>query len=132
MIDPAGLPALPQLFSAPRFDRYAAHYRGRVDLGLRLYAWNTELTTAFWGPISVLEIVVRNSMHDALRAGRRDDWWNEPSVRLMDRERRAIDDAIATLHRRGVPDPTPGDVVAATSFGFWVGLRMPGYLGTPR
>lgn len=126
MIDPAELTALPMLISAPRFERYLRHYGGREDLALRLYAWNSEITAAFWGPIACLEVVVRNAIHDALRSGRRDDWWNDPHVRLMDRERRAIDEATRTLDRRGVIDPSPDDIVAATSFGLWVGLTDAG------
>lgn len=122
MIDPATLPALPGLLSAPRFERYSRRYAGRSDLAARLYAWNTELTTAFWGPVGCLEVFVRNAVHDSLRRGRRDDWWNDPSVRLLDRERRAVDDAVRTLNRRGEPDPSLDRVVAATSFGLWVGL----------
>lgn len=122
MIDPATLSALPELLSEPRFERYERRYPGRRDLAARLYAWNTELATAFWGPVGCLEVFVRNAVHDTLRHGRRDDWWNEPSVHLLPRERRAVNDAVRTLRRRGEPDPTPDQVVAATSFGLWVGL----------
>jgi len=126
MLDPAALPALPSLLSPPRFQTYLNTYPGRQDLALRLYAWNVEVTSAFWGPVSVLEVVVRNAIHDALRKGRQDDWWNSPSVHLMDRERRNIDQAHETLTRRGVTSPTAGQVVAATTFGLWVGLTDEG------
>jgi hypothetical protein len=126
MIDPATLTALPSLLSAPRFARYRDRYSGDEGLGLRLYAWNTELTAACWGPISVVEVVVRNSIHDAMRRDRRDDWWEEPHVRLLDRERFAIADTVQKLRRRGIEAPTPGQIVAATSFGLWVGLTDAG------
>jgi hypothetical protein len=126
MIDPATLTALPALLSAPRFARYRDRYSGDDGLGLRLYAWNMELTAACWGPVSVVEVVVRNSIHDAMRRDRRDDWWEEPHVRLLDRERFTISDTIAKLRRRGIHEPTPGQVVAATSFGLWVGLTDAG------
>jgi hypothetical protein len=126
MLDPARLTALPSLLSDPRFARYRDRYSGDEGLGLRLYAWNTELTAACWGPVSVVEVVVRNSIHDALRRERREDWWEEPHVRLMDRERFAISDTIAKLRRRGIDAPTSGQVVAATSFGLWVGLTDAG------
>jgi len=126
MIDPATLPSLPRLVSAPRFERYQQRYAGRSDLAVRLYAWNIELTTAFWGPVGCLEVFLRNAVHDALRHGRRDDWWNEPAVRLLVRERRAIDAAIRTLRDRGDPYPAPDRVVAATSLGLWVGLTDAG------
>lgn len=126
MIDPATLQALPRLLSAARFDRYTARYDGRTDLAARLYAWNSEIASAFWGPVGCLEVFVRNALHDELRRGRRDDWWNDSAVHLLDRERRAVDDATRTLRRRGFTDPEPDQVVAATSFGFWVGLTDAG------
>ncbi|WP_284754987.1 hypothetical protein [Curtobacterium sp. ME-Dv--P-122a] len=131
MIDPATLQALPRLLSAARFDRYAARYDGRTDLAARLYAWNSEIASAFWGPVGCLEVFVRNALHDELRRGRRDDWWNNAAVHLLDRERRAVDDATRTLRRRGFTDPEPDQVVAATSFGFWVGLTDAGIPRNP-
>jgi hypothetical protein len=47
-------------------------------------------------------------------------------VRLLDRERFAISDTIGKLRRRGIDAPTPEQVVAATSFGLWVGLTDAG------
>lgn len=126
MIDPAQFADLPGLLGVPRFDRYLRSARGDRARAIRLYAWNSEIASAFWGPLGCLEIVVRNAIHDALRSGRRDDWWNAPDVSLMDRERRAIDSAQQTLTRRGTGAPTAGDVVAATSLGFWVGLTDAG------
>lgn len=125
-LDIAALTGLPRLFSAARLEPYLAACDGDRTGALRLYAWNIEMTAAFWGPIAVLEVVVRNAMHDALRAGREDDWWNADAVHLMPRERRAVDGATDTLVRRGVARPTADQVVAATSFGFWVGLTDAG------
>ena len=126
MIDPSSLGELPRLISSPRFSTYLRHYGGNVRYATRLYLWNAEVTAAFWGPISVLEVVIRNAIHDALRQGRADDWWNDPVVRLMDRERSMIDSAVSDLRRKGVSDPVAGQVVAATTFGLWVGLTDAG------
>jgi hypothetical protein len=125
-LDIAALAGLPRLFSAARLGPYLAACDGDRAGALRLYAWNIEMTAAFWGPIAVLEVAVRNAMHDALRAGRNDDWWNDEAVHLMPRERRAVDGATDTLMRRGFARPTADQVVAATSFGFWVGLTDAG------
>ncbi|RFA11029.1 hypothetical protein B7R54_01070 [Subtercola boreus] len=86
-VDPSALPNLPSLLSEPRFATYLDHCEGHADHAARLYVWNVELTAAFWGPISIVEVVVRNSVHDAMRMNRADDWWNLPTVRLMRRER---------------------------------------------
>lgn len=125
-LDIATLGHLPQRLSTARLAPYLERSAGSTEHALRLYAWNIEVTSAFWGPIAVLEVVVRNAIHDAMRSGRRDDWWSDPDVRLMDRERRAVDGAVQTLVRRGVPQPTHDQVVAATNFGFWVGLTDAG------
>lgn len=132
MIDPATLPALPGLVSTARLGRAASRYGGRVDLALRTAAWETELTTAFWGPVAWLEVFVRNALHDAMRRRRRDDWWNEPSVALLDREKRQLERALASLYGHGHPEPTADQVVAALSFGFWVGLTDAGIPRHPR
>jgi hypothetical protein len=50
MLDPSTLPSLPAMLSPPRFQTYLDTYPGRQDLALRLYAWNVEVTSAFWGP----------------------------------------------------------------------------------
>ena len=132
MIDPAELADLPGLLGEPRFDRYLRSTGGDRTRAIRLYAWNSEIAAAFWGPLGCLEVVVRNAIHDALRSGRQDDWWNAPDLSLMDRERHAIDSAQQTLRRRGTDAPTAGDVVAATSLGFWVGLTDAGIPRHPR
>ena len=72
--------------------------------------------------------MVRNGIHAKLaeRAGKV-GWWVDQRLteQLLDRERRAIDDAIDTVARR-IEEPSADDVVAASSFGLWVGLVSEG------
>lgn len=93
----------------------------------RLDTWNLAACSALWGPISILEIAVRNAIHERLveRAGR-GDWWADPHIQFCRNEQEAIDSAITTLQRRGTPEPSSDQVVAATSFGLWVGLTGAG------
>lgn len=118
---------LDDLLSEARLGRYLSRYNGNRRLALRLYTWNLAASSALWGPISVLEVVVRNSIHDRLvdRTGR-GDWWADTRIYLCDTERQAIDSALATLQRRGTEKPSSDQVVAATSFGLWVGLTGAG------
>lgn len=115
------------LLSEARFARYLARYKGDRKLALRLYTWNLAASAALWGPINILEIAVRNGIHDKMveRTGR-GDWWADTHVHLCHNERDAIDSAVATLQRRGAQDPSSDQVVAATSFGLWVGLTGEG------
>lgn len=126
-MDDGSLLGLEALLGEPRLKRYLDRYDGNRTYALRLYRWNLAAASAFWGPISVLEVATRNSIHHLLveRTGQ-GDWWNDTSVRLCDNERYAIDSAISTLQRRGCEEPNSDQVVAATSFGLWVGLTGPG------
>ncbi|TSI11727.1 hypothetical protein [Brevibacterium aurantiacum] len=115
------------LLSQARFDRYLNRYNGNRTLALRLYTWNLAASSALWGPINILEIAVRNAIHDKLveRTGR-GDWWADTRFRLCRNEQEAINSAVSTLQRRGTQDPNSDQIVAATSFGLWVGLTGAG------
>lgn len=126
-MDAGAATGIDALLSEARFGRYLDRYEGQRHLALRLYTWNLAASSALWGPVHVLEIAVRNAVHDRLveRTGR-GDWWADSHVRLCRNEQEAIDSAIATLQRRGTENPSSDQVVAATSFGLWVGLTGEG------
>lgn len=128
-MDPARLFALPGLLSAPRMSGYLHKYP-RPDLAMRLYSWNLELAGALIGPISVLEVVVRNSLHTQLADGYGEQWWEHQRLTIMDRERRAINSVLDSFSARNL-SPSANDVVAATSFGLWVGLTDAGIARHP-
>lgn len=131
-MDPAGLPGLRPLIGEPRLSSYLRHYQGHEPYALRLYSWNISAATALWGPIGVMEVVVRNSINAQMRdrAGR-DDWWEASNTYLMDREQGILNSAIEKLQRRGNATPSADDVVAATSFGLWTGLTSEGLARHP-
>jgi len=67
-----------KLLSTARFSRYLKRYGGNRTYALRLYAWNLEASSALWGPINILEIAVRNAIHDKLvERTSRGDWWSD-------------------------------------------------------
>ena len=126
-MDAGAASGIDNLLSEPRFARYVNRYSGDRVLARRLCTWNLAASSALWGPIHILEIAVRNALHGRLveRTGR-GDWRADAHVCLCRNEREAIDSAIATLQRRGTADPSSDQVVAATSFGLWVGLTGEG------
>lgn len=128
-VDPSTVAGMRSAISEAKFGKYLSTYHGDEKLALRLYAWNTEISGAFWGPISILEVMLRNYMHDTMKHGRSDDWWN--SVRLAEKEERSLEAAFDKLKRDGSSNPTPDQVVGATSLGFWVGLTGPGRARDP-
>ncbi|MBB3042318.1 hypothetical protein KM427_01705 [Nocardioides sp. LMS-CY] len=126
-MDPASLAGLEAFIGGPRFNRYLSRYGGNRIYAARLYGWNHAAAAAFWGPIGIVEIAIRNAIHDQLTIGRkRADWWNDPHLNLCAGERAHLTSAITTLQQRGTASPTPDQVVAATSFGLWVGLLSEG------
>ncbi|WP_245592401.1 hypothetical protein [Actinomadura rifamycini] len=98
---------------------------GDVDAAMRLYWWNVEVSSAFYGPLHCLEIVLRNALHERLRERYdRDAWWTAAplgaeSLRKVDR---AKEKARRKLTREGSRTLVPDDVVAELTFGFWVEL----------
>jgi hypothetical protein len=98
-MDPHSTPAFAASLSEARFRRYVDRYRGERRMAIRLYAWNIEVSSAFWGPIGVLEVMLRNRIHNALRTGRSDRWWAD-GVNLAHREAASLE---ATIKRLSCP-----------------------------
>ncbi|WP_406037835.1 hypothetical protein OG799_24030 [Micromonospora sp. NBC_00898] len=120
--DAAGLPEwMRQSFSGPRLEEYVRAARGSASLATRLYWWNIEVSQAFYLPLKCLEVAVRNALHDRLLDRyQRADWWQVAP--LTPNSLRLVADAAAECGRRGRRQPSPDDVVARLSFGFWVAL----------
>jgi hypothetical protein len=94
---------------------------------MALYWWNVKVSGAFYEPLHCLEVSLRNALHDQMRRGfGRDDWWR--LAPLAPSGTKMVKDAIATLLRRNPGcQPSPDDVVAALTFGFWVSLLARGH-----
>lgn len=108
--------------SADRFGRYESEMGGDADMALRLCLWNIAVTSAFWGPLQVLEVALRNALHDRLTARfSREDWWKARSLTLTVVHQRAVADAYGRL-AQSRRMPTSGRIVAELPLGFWVGL----------
>ena len=122
-MDPHLVPSLPSAISQPRLGPYLARYKGNQQYALRLYAWNIELTAAFLGPLGMLEVLVRNSVHNAMSAAiGAAFWWENPRVYLCSREEDMFATAATKLHNSGNQRPSADDILAATNFGLWSGL----------
>lgn len=126
MSDPAAHPTLAGTISLPRLAPYVAAENGDLSRALRLYTWNVEVSAAFWGVLHAVEIGLRNAMHNQLVIKyAQPDWWNHPSITFTHVGASMLDDAkrnalkTANVKKRQV---VPGDVVAASSYGFWSGL----------
>jgi hypothetical protein len=75
---PARTAALVALVGAPRFGPYLAAANGDVRAALDLYVWNLCLSASFHGPLSILEVTVRNALHRELSVLFGPSWHTDP------------------------------------------------------
>lgn len=59
---------LARLLSQPRLEEYKTASGGKLDDALQLYAWNLEVSAAFFESIHYLEVALRNTMDASLGA----------------------------------------------------------------
>lgn len=120
---------LARLLSGGRMNSYSAAVvdakgSGRSDLDV--YVYNMALSAALLGPLHMLEVVTRNSMHMSLKKKHgQGDWWNARGVYLLDAQNDALDkveDKFKEREKEGYPPATSDDIVAALDFGFWCGI----------
>ncbi len=108
-----------EVFTRPRIGRYLAAQREEGIPVDALYRWNLQISEAFYPSLHCLEVTLRNSLHRRLVLSHgRGDWWT--SARLDPGEQDMVRKTVADLSRS--TPPSPDDVVAKLSLGFWVSL----------
>ena len=126
-IEPIDDPAIPGILSIDRYSTYLAACSGDRAQAVRLYAWNVAMSAALWGGFNVMEVALRNAMHEQLaKLARREDWWNG-QVPLFPYERQRVTDVVQEMTREKGAALKPGHVVADLTLGFWVKLLANGY-----
>lgn len=65
---PEELAQLAGSISAPRLGRYLRACEGDMAAALRLYQWNLEISAAFFLPLQMLEVTIRNAVSEAIEA----------------------------------------------------------------
>lgn len=118
--------ALTAAISPERLQRYLDANAQDQKKALELYTWNTAASAAFYGPLQMLEVALRNAMHRELTADwGRPDWYDHPTIPLTPESMARVNEAKRTCRKNGNPADAP-HVVAELSFGFWVALLGPG------
>jgi hypothetical protein len=110
-------------FSAARLGRYRASCNGDVARAAKAYVNNMLLADATMPMLNVLEIALKNGVHQRLiTLYKRSDWWDswvsDPSFAWQVRE---VVSAKAKLQRRAEA-LTPDKIIAELPFGFWSSL----------
>ena len=115
-----------RVLSPGRFSTYLRAADEDGEKAARLYAWNTAVCAAFYGPLQALEVALRNAMHERLAERYGAEWYDNAEVCLNDKHRGQVEEAKERLRQTGKA-VTPPHVVAALSFGFWVFLLTRNY-----
>lgn len=115
---PEEIHSLPAVLSAPRFATYLAEKASDKEAALELYRWNMELSAAFFVPLQICEVSVRNSIVAAIEDTYGANWPWEKGFEISLRNPQ-----FGASPRRDLLGlsklPTSGKIVAELKFVFW-------------
>lgn len=122
--------------AAPRVATYLDACDGDLVRALLLYRWNARVAAELREALGHTEVLLRNTIHDALTVRhqhRREPgyWFDDPRRELDARAHDEIDTARRRARRRVGSAAVPsGKVVAELPFGFWRYLLAKRYIST--
>ena len=126
--DPATLNEMLRSLGPDRAAGYVTASGGTDEKTLRLYVWNAALAGAFLPTVGIVEVALRNALHDKLERHFGTVWYDDPRFIAIDPKLfpRSIDRAKAHITMGGKAI-SPPRMVAQLMFGFWVSLLRPAY-----
>lgn len=107
---------LEQIVSAPRLQRYRDAAANDLEI-VTLYCWNIQLAEALMPPLAILEVTLRNAVHNTLTAFAGTDYWFK-SILHQQKYNNILELINRITRRQGYP-PTSGKVISEITFGFW-------------
>ena len=120
---------LPDVLSAPRFATYLATANGDPDKALALYQWNLEVSAAFFIPLQICEVAVRNAIVKAIEAVYGPNWPWQPAFEIsLATSRNRFSPRTELIKHRNLP--TTGKIVAELKFIFWERMLTARHDGT--
>lgn len=114
-------PGLEETLSADRFATYLGWAEENRSRAIELYTLNAILSESLQAPLHMLEVALRNRIHNVMTVAYGEAWFDEACYQanpvqadMLAKARREIADA-----RK--PE-TPGRLVAALTFGYWTAM----------
>lgn len=124
--DATTLPQAEQWLSTDRLTKYMKAANGDLEAAIKLHVHNTALSAAFFGPVQVFEIALRNAFHREL-SNHFGPTWHDEAAFLVDQDIVLnIDNCKNKLASMKMPVDTP-HIVAELHFGFWTSLTAGHY-----
>ena len=104
--------------SEPRLTKYENWVDGDREQAMKLYTLNVAISEALYTPLHILEIALRNAIHDRLTDIHGQAWFSNQTVISDPYQQQKIADVIQKF---GGP-ASDGKIVAELTFGFWTAL----------
>ncbi len=120
------------LVSKARIDRYLASCEGNLEKALQLYVWNAQISQAFYLPIQVWEVCLRNQMNRFLCRQFSDGAWPYNELKAVRRLKATDRDRVMDARKRQedackVSQASTDAIVADLTAGFWVSMLATSY-----
>ena len=111
---------LEKSISPDRLATYLQETGNNKENALKLYLWDTDISSAFYPPLQNLEITLRNALHRELtKLYGCDDWYDLAPLNLGGQKKiKNAKEMVKKLHMT----INPPHVVAELAFGFWLSL----------
>lgn len=119
---PSTFAGIEKSLSAARLRRYLPAAQSDRDAAFRLYLWNAELCAAFYLPIQMTEVALRNAIQAMLSPKFGANWHLQTSfmATLPRRLRDRLSDAIRLEQQKSGNTPNADQIVSALNYGFWL------------
>ena len=126
---PNTLIEIEKTISQQRVRRYLRESKGDKHRALRLYVWNSRICEAFYLPSQLVEVAIRNKLHQVLSAKYGNNWNTNPSFisPLPDRlKAQLVNSKDEAVRDHGLAQ-TIHHVISGLSLGFWCHLLTARY-----
>lgn len=114
-------PGIEDALSADRFGTYLGWAGGDRAKAVTLYTLNALLSECLHLPLHMLEVALRNRIHQVMSKAHGETWFDMPEHQLNPTQRDMLAKARQDLADQK-KDDTPSRVVAAVTFGFWTAI----------
>lgn len=126
------LQALDTTLSRSRLSPYLLLADNDAVYAHQLYLWNARLAKSFLYPLGVVEVAVRNAMHNALSAAfGTPEWVISPNLHYTYFSPQTLashgSSKSRLINAKNGATPTPDEMVAGLNFDFWSNILRPEY-----
>jgi len=107
--------------SSDRFGTYLGWAGGDRNRAVELYTLNAVLSESLYTPLHMLEVALRNRVHQVMSKVYGEAWFDMPEHQLNAVQSDMLEKARIDLREKG-KDETPGRIVASLTFGYWTAM----------